>query len=744
MAMTGSDAAMDAAERSAAPVPPRRWLFVITVLTGSFLLFLVQPLIARFALPLLGGAPNVWNSAMLVFQLLLLGGYLYAHTLSRLPLRRQAPLHLGMMAAAALTLPIALVDLPRPAPGWEVLWVPALFALTIGPVFLVVSAQASLMQRWFAAAPGAGDPYALYAASNLGSFAGLLAYPLWLEPRMALGQQSLVWTLGYGLLFVLVVLAALSRWQAPDPHHEVAIQGAVPAPSRRTVLLWLALAAVPSGLIISTTTLLTTDIMAMPLLWVVPLGLYLLSFSIAFSSAGDWTRILSRLAPALLLLGGSLAMISGGRSNPAVALVMVALLFVLSVTLHGRLYAARPEPARLTFFYLIVAAGGALGGVFAALVAPVVFDWVYEHPLLLLAAAALLPQNALIPALGRYWREGAWRHVAAGIIVLAAAVLAIWLAMAVERGDGGPMLALVCAIAALGMVAIGMRWAFVAVFALLMLGHGGYSTLSLSAQGERTRSYFGIYAVEDSEDGTMRLLSHGTTVHGKQWLDPARRHAPTSYYGHSSGVGIALDTIGPHARVGVVGLGVGTLACYRKPQQDWTFFEIDPQILTYSRNRAFTFISDCTPDARIVIGDARLNLEKEPTGRFELLAIDAFSSDSIPMHLMTAESFATYGRALTSDGLLLVHISNRYIDLAPMIAALARQGGWHGAVRRDMDDEGTLEEGLTPSIWVALAKDEARLERLTEGGGQVWSDLPPPALRAWTDDNASILPLIRW
>lgn len=726
----------------AAAPHPRRALFVLVVLVGSFLLFLIQPLIARFALPLLGGAPNVWNSAMLVFQLLLLGGYLYAHALSHLPLRRQAVIHLALMGAAAFTLPIALVGLPAPAPGWEVLWVPALFALTIGPVFFVISAQASLMQRWFAAAPGAGNPYALYAASNLGSFAGLLTYPLWLEPRMALGQQSDIWTAGYLVLLALVALAALARWNAPAPDTLPAEESPAAAPpGTGRIALWLALAAVPSGLIISTTTLLTTDIMAMPLLWVVPLGVYLLSFTIAFSDSGDWSGILSRYAPGLLLLGGSLGMVSGGRSNPAVALVMVALLFVLAVALHGRLYALRPATRHLTLFYLALAAGGAIGGVFAALVAPVVFDWVYEHPLLLLAAAVLLPEKPLFGWLGRFWREGRRRHLVAAFLIALAAALAWRLSSAVEAGEGELSLILVPLIAALGIAAIGMRPAFVAIFALLMLGHGGLTTLETSAKGERTRSYFGIYGIERSEDGTRRQLSHGTTVHGSQWLDPARRNDPTSYYGPTGGVGIALQEAAGDARIGIVGLGVGTLACYRQPRQAWTFYEIDPQILTYSQRGIFTFLADCTPDARIVLGDARLELAKEPAAHFDLLAIDAFSSDSIPMHLLTAEAFANYGRTLAPDGLLLVHISNRYIDLAPMISAQARETGWHGRMRRDL---GEIGDGLSPSIWIALARDEGRLARLEGSRELPWDPLPAPARHAWTDDNASILPLIRW
>lgn len=725
---------------SVSATKPRGALFALVIFTGSFLLFLVQPLVARQALPLLGGAPNVWNSAMVVFQTLLLGGYAYAHALSRLPLRRQALIHLALLAIAALTLPIALPDLPPAARGWEALWVPALFALAVGPAFVLVSAQASLMQRWFFAAPGAGNPYPLYAASNLGSFAGLLTYPLWLEPTTSLSEQSRVWTLGYLVLIALVAIVALARWRAP------AEQGAADAaPSepvaRPRVLLWLALAAVPSGLVLSTTTLLTTDIMAMPLLWVIPLGFYLLSFPVAFSATGDWARILGKVAPVLLLALGGLAMSGRANANPAVAIGTVGLLFVLSVALHARLYATRPEPGRLTFFYVVVAAGGAAGGMFTALLAPLLFDWVYEHAILLLAAALLLPQHRLLPFADRLWDSDARRKWLAPALVALAGVLA-WRLSLTSLADGGTeLLALVLAIVLIGLVLLEVRWAYVAVLALLMLGHGGVTTLELSARGDRSRSYFGVYTVEVDAGGELRRLAHGTTTHGQQWLDPARRREPTSYYGRSSGIGLALAGETADARIGVVGLGAGTLACYRKPGQEWTFFEIDPAVLRYSRDGTFTFLADCAPAARIVIGDARLQLAAEPAGRFDLLAVDAFSSDAIPMHLMTQEAFATYGRALADEGLLLVHISNRYLDLAPVVAAQARAGGWHGRMRIDDRDIGP---GLTASLWIALSRNPERLARMEGKATKAWSDLPPPARRAWTDENASILPLIRW
>jgi SAM-dependent methyltransferase len=716
-----------------------RGLFTVVILSGSFLLFLVQPMVARFALPQLGGAPGVWNSAMLVFQVLLLGGYAYAHALSRLSLRRQAMIHLGLLLAAALTLPATLADIPPPRPGWEVLWAPALFLATIGPVFFLLSAQASLMQRWYAASPGAKNPYRLYAASNIGSFAGLLAYPFWLEPEMALGEQSRAWTIGYLILIAMTAFVAVSRWNLADQVHPAEPDEAPERIGTRRLLLWLALAAVPSGLMLSTTTLLTTDLMAMPLLWVIPLGFYLLSFSVAFSESGDWAGILSRYAPIMLLLVGGLAMISGGQANPALALAMVALLFVLAVALHGRLYALRPHPRHLTFFYLMVAAGGAMGGTFTAIIAPVLFDWVYEHAILLFAAALLIPQLPLLPFLGRFWRSGRRRRAVAAVAVAVAAIVAWRLSVAVELGLGSQILWLIGALVVIGVLVIGKRWAFAAVFALLMLGHGGLSTLETSVAGDRSRSYFGVYSVQDS--GGMRRLTHGTTMHGQQWLEPGRSKGPTAYYGYRSGAGIALADAAVGANVGIAGLGVGTLACYRKLGQNWTFFEIDPQVVRYSRDRTFTFLADCTPEARIVIGDARLELAEEPAGSFDVLVIDAFTSDAIPMHLLTREAFETYRRALSDDGLLLVHVSNRFIDLAPMVSALTQAGGWHARMRRDI---GNPPEGLSASDWIALARNEGRIDRLERSSPFPWDDLPPPSPRAWTDDNASVVPLLRF
>jgi spermidine synthase len=724
----------------------KRPLFVLTILAGSFLLFLVQPMVARMVLPRLGGAPNVWNSAMVVYQALLLAGYGYAHWLSRFDQRRQATVHLALLALAALTLPITLAELPPATAGWEVLWVPLLLLLTVGPVFVVVSAQAPLMQRWYAAEPSAGAPWALYAASNLGSFAGLLAYPLLAEPLLSLHAQTAAWALGYGVLVVLVACAAWARWTAPRtaPSQE---EGADERIGLRRVLLWLALSAVPSGLLLSTTSHLTTDIFAMPLLWVIPLGLYLLSFSLAFSDNRTLADIVSFITPVTVLFAGSYAMASTSSGTMTAAIGALLLLFDIAVSLHARLYDSRPGTAKLTLFYLVMSAGGALGGAFTALVAPVVFDWIWEHPILILAAAALLP---LPPRLD--WRRMAGLDrgmslLALGLLLVAALLLLMHM-MSLDADRESELLRffLLAMISCIGVLLLPWRAAFVGVLFIAMLAQGGVSTFRTTMDGQRTRSYFGVYNVYDDHVEKTRVLTHGTTLHGKQSLEPARRREATTYYGDTSGVGLAMEAapqlFGRQARVGVVGLGSGTLSCRHKPGQRWTIFEIDPAMLKFSRNGTFTYLQTCAPDAGVVLGDARVELEKQPARSIDVLAVDAFSSDAIPLHLLTDEAVGVYERALAPNGLLLIHISNRYIELEPILAAIAAKRGLVAAVRHDAPGGGLT----VASNWVVLARDRAQLARLRQISGKTlkWDALEPAQGPAWTDDHASVLPYIRW
>lgn len=715
-------------------------VFIVAIFTGSFLLFNVQPMVARMALPKLGGAPNVWNSAMLVYQSLLLAGYAYAHLISRFAVRRQAVIHLAVLLAAALTLPLGLAKIAPPIPGLEVLWVPWLFLLSVGPVFFAVSAQAPMLQRWFHAQEGAGDPYSLYAASNLGSFAGLLAYPLLAEPLLTLRTQARLWTAGYILLLALMALLGLSRSfkaEQRTAQRDLSVSSSeAQAIGWRRQAMWIALAAVPSGLMLSTTTFLTTDIMAIPLLWVIPLGLYLLSFTIAFAASRKVARGVAIVAPLVLLACAPATLGVASRGSLMPVILSLIALFVASVALHTRLYEDRPPASQLTRFYLFMSAGGAIGGLFTALVAPLVFDWTWEYPLLLVAVTLLVPLGPFSAALDRLgWRDR--------LTKLAMATLALIIGILIGTAlinprflpyvSGSLVLPFMAIIAA---PLIRKRQLYAVAFTIMVVGLTFPQTL-LTLKGARSRSYFGIYTVRDTGAG-LRQLFHGTTMHGMQWRLAGRETEATSYYGAQSGIGRTLAAADGHARIAVVGLGVGTLACYRKPGQSWSFYEIDPVVRDYSRRHTFTFVDRCAPQARIVIGDARLRLLEAQPGSIDILAVDAFSSDAIPLHLLTREALSVYLRALSPHGVILFHISNKFIDLEPVLSAHARDMRIASAGRFDW----TRTDSLSRSFWIAMSRDPARISALTEKGG--WRALKKAEASPWLDDHASILPFIKW
>ncbi len=721
--------------------------FVATIFTGSFLLFLVQPMIARMALPRLGGAPSVWNSAMLVYQAVLLAGYGYAHWLGRVRPRRQASIHIGLLVLAGLTLPIGLMSAVPPPDANPFLWVPWLLLVSVGPLFFVVSAQAPLLQRWFALADG-GDPYPLYAASNLGSFVGLIAYPLVVEPLLGVSQQRWLWTVGYGLLVFLVGWCAFQLPRSQSSRRVT--HKAARAPDWRLIGKWIALAAVPSGLILSTTLHITTDLVAMPLLWVVPLGAYLLSFTVAFAEKRGMANWVIRLAPLILLLACFGVFVDFSWLVLAFGVISIVNLFSASVALHSRLFESRPPTDHLTLFYFAMSIGGALGGAFCALIAPLIFDWTYEHLLLLVAAAWLVRGQSPFERFARLWdgSSNARRITVAGIVAVAVLAVAGKGAFGLPLSDALVRVGAV-AIIAIAIFAIGNRLLFTASVAALLIVAGGWEKLQLSASpGKMTRSFFGIYSIRPGENGS-RMLVHGTTLHGVQNLgSPLRERMETSYYAPRSGVGLAMREapalFGPRARIAIVGLGAGTLACYAQPGQNWSFYEIDPAVVTIARDPTrFTFVSRCKPDAQIKIGDARLLIEREPPASADVLVVDAFSSDSVPMHLLTQEAFADYRRFLSPNGLLLVHISNRYLDLQPVVAAAAAAGGWTASLRKYRPDPDAVRRNETGSNWIALSPSRRTLGQLVQRSGETWDRLPPRAgFARWTDDHSSVLPLI--
>lgn len=727
-----------------------RALFLITILTGSFLLFLVQPMIARMALPRLGGAPAVWNSAMLVYQALLLAGYAYAHRLTQTSPRRQAIIHITLFAVAILWLPIGLANLQPPADGSPIFWVPWLLIASIGPLFFVVAAQAPLMQRWYSMSGNQGEPYALYAASNIGSFGGLIAYPILVEPFTTLQSQKWIWSGIYLALMALVGICAIQIWRTAGANTTPTEAAANEAPiGWRRRLYWIILAAVPSGLMLSTTSHLTTDLMAMPLIWVIPLGIYLLSFSVAFADNQKPAYWISRFAPIVLIVSAAFVFVVWGKAAIGGLTASLSLLFIVAVALHNEMYRTRPAPAQLTSFYLMMSVGGVLGGFFCAIVAPLLFDWTWEHPILILMAAALLPAIPLL-RLNENDKRLPLIMVVIGMIALA---LGLFGGISEPVESSFTKILLAATIMTLGIAVAGFRIPFLLAVAGLLTINGGWYSVQQSLDGVRMRSYFGTYTVNASESGRVRWLNHGTTMHGMQLLDDPTR--PISYYPDTSGVGIAMlnapRLYGPEASIGVVGLGTGTLACYRRPRQYWQFFEIDPLVIEIARERkTFSFLEKCAPDVPITLGDARLTLAAVPEGKFDILALDAFSSDSIPLHLLTKEAFATYRKALKPDGILLVHISNRYIDLNPVVAAEAKANGWSAALRHDSPTEQLINRGNRASQWIALSRDPAKLAELTGKVDKVksryynseqWLQLDAPGKTSpWTDDYASVLP----
>ncbi len=722
-------------------------LFLLTICIGSLLLFLVQPLIARMALPRLGGAPAVWNSAMLVYQTLLLAGYAYAHMIGRLAPRAQAILHLALFAVAAVMLPIGLSDANPPADGSPYFWVPWLLLSSIGPLFFVVAAQAPLMQRWYSVS-GGGDPYPLYAASNLGSFGGLIAYPLIVEPLFEVSNQSWVWSSGYVGLALLVVLCSLQlKAETADLSEKQTI--ATPKPELRIVAKWILLAAVPSGLMLSTSLHLTTDIVAMPLMWVLPLGLYLLSFSVAFAERRWLSDAISRIAPFFVLFAAWATFIDATAYPFAIAALILSSLFVISVALHSRMFELRPAVDHLTRFYLAMSVGGMLGGLFCALVAPLSFDWTYEHPILIMLASILVLHKPIFAFMDNVWanserskRMTFWGAVALAFISIAAIG-------PLGTATGLPITPIAgIALALMAAFTFGHRLLFPALVCATLLSINGWDRIAMSMrEGEMTRSFFGVYSI-GAKKKEIKFLIHGTTVHGTQVTIPGKERTPTSYYAPKGGVGMAMlaapKLFGADANISVVGLGAGTLSCYTKPGQNWRFYEIDPVIVDIARDpKNFTFLSRCNPDVPIAIGDARLVLAAEPKGKTDLLVIDAFSSDSVPMHLLTKEAFATYRGNLTGQGLLMVHISNRYLDLRPVLAAAAKEG-WTATIRSYAATEEDRKSQAASSVWVALSPDPATIDALkAETGVDYWGDLTArPGFQPWTDNYGSILPLL--
>jgi len=738
----------------------RAGVFALTIFVSAALLFLMEPMFAKMVLPLLGGTPAVWNTCLVFFQTVLLGGYAYAHFSAKLlSIRGQTRLHLVVLIAALLTLPF------RTPAGWApparhspLLWLLALLAVGVGAPFFALSASTPMLQKWFSHSghPSASDPYFLYAASNAGSLLGLLAYPLLLEPALGLSAQTRLWASWYRLLVLLVLACAALVWRASAP---AGVAAGEPAPSdaaqhsgaedfdhvdSRRRLQWAALAFVPSSLMLGVTTELTTDIPPIPLMWVLPLSLYLLSFILVFTRrpllSHRW--LVGRLPLAILV--ASIPILS--KTNlPLIALMPIDLVafFTVALVCHGELWRKRPSARSLTEFYLWVAVGGVLGGIFNAIIAPLIFHSAVEFPIALVLAAALRPPTDVVNTTPRARKLDYLLPAALGVCV-ATLILAL---EAEGLKPGLTMNVMVFGVATVWCLSFAKRpLRFALGLASLMLA-GGVYTGHLGHVLSTERSFFGIYRIANDENG-LRVLFHGSTVHGIQSPDPARACEPLAYYTRSGPIGqvfaaYAGDTV--EHQVAIVGLGAGAMAAYQGPGRQLTFYEIDPLVERIARDtRYFTYLSNCAPRARVVLGDARLSLAEAPDHAYGIIVLDAFSGDSIPLHLLTREALRIYLRKLASGGLLAFHISNRYLDLHQVLGNLAYDAGLVCLLDPDTgpSDEDT-KSGKFASVWMVMARNREDLQPLSEDPRWI-PVFPILRARVWTDDFSNVLSIIKF
>ena len=718
-------------------------IYVTALGLSAFLLFGVQPMFAKMVLPVLGGSPGVWSVATVVFQSLLLAGYAYAHWLARRSTRTGALIHLALMALAATALPIAV------GPGWrlpptdgEEIWLVGLFLAGIGLPFLAIAGNGPLLQAWFSRSghAAARDPYFLYAASNIGSFAALAAYPVLIEPALSLREQSYAWASGFALLAVLIAACGACAGERVRIPRAKRRQG---APTWTIRSGWMAISFVSSGLIVAVTAHISTDIAAVPLLWVLPLALYLLSFVLAFRSKPILSaRILAFMqagATAIAILG------LGVESNLWTGLALhVGLFFVNALICHGTLHRTRPSADHLTDFYLCMSLGGALGGIFGGLVAPSIFPTVFEYPILLAGAFLCRPSLASRPDGGP--DTGLWRDGAIAIAACLMALCGAWLA--IRLGSNPPVTRRVLLIVLASALIITWRRTTVPAAFTLSIGLVALVLPPGGGQAETVRSFFGVHRILTTEDGRFRLLAHGTTVHGAIRIreedgSPARgRPEPTTYYTTEGAIATAVRSVrdargGRLGSVSLIGLGAGSMACHAPWNERWTFYEIDPEVARIARDPArFRFLSDCAPDLPVVLGDARLTLANAPAGQ-DVILLDAFSSDAIPVHLVTREAFGLYLSKLGPEGAIVVHVSNRHLDLTRILARIGAEYGLVAFKRYDKPDEPYEARMRSAEIVVALARRPHDLGPIGTDPG--WERLTPDLQRKpWTDDYSNL------
>jgi len=679
-------------------------LYAVTIFVSAFLLFQIEPLIAKMILPWFGGSAAVWTTCLLFFQVALLGGYLYAHwTTHGLAPRTQAAVHVALLAASLLLLPVIPAAAWKPAGGEDpILRILGLLGVTVGLPYFLLSTTGPLAQAWYVDDRKGAVPYRLYALSNLGSMLALLSYPVLVEPFTTTRHQAQLWSLGYGLFVALTMVLALRRrrlaktapaaGETPDPAGRHAAR-----PDLATRLLWVLLPACASALLLAVTNHLTQNIAAIPFLWVLPLSIYLLSFIITFDREAWYRRklFLRLLAVALATMAYTISEDNETTDLRVLIPLFAAGLFIACMVCHGELARLKPDPRFLTSYYLMIALGGALGGILVGFAAPYLFRGYYEFPVILAACGALVLLVLYFdPATPLY--RGKWRIAWAGLLVLLAGL-----------------------VATLGM---GIR-------------------SSIADYRVRMRSFYGGLRVMDEGSGeeATRKLMHGTINHGEQFLWPGRSRKPTTYYGPKTGVGLALQYSGrTPQRVGIVGLGAGTLAAYGRKGDVYRFYEINPQVVQLARSE-FRFLRESEARTEVVLGDARLSMEREPGQQYDVLAVDAFSGDAIPVHLLTREAFALYFRHLKPDGILAMHVSNRYLALDPVVEKAALALGKQALVVDNDEDEAN---DVFEATWVLVSGRPGIFDApVFRQAGKLCRTAP--RLRMWTDDYSNLLQILK-
>ena len=738
-------------------------VFTVSLFVSAAFLFLVEPMLAKMMLPLLGGTPSVWNACLVFYQAVLLAGYLYAHAAMKwLGRRTQIAVQVTLVSVPLLV--VGLLPLHLPA-GWEpptqsnpAPWILTTLLVAVGLPFFALSSSTPIMQRWFAYSDHkqAADPYFLYAASNAGSLVGLLAYPLLLEPLLRISGQSHLWSYGYMLFVALTVACGLSVWgkhaAGPDSTHEEDDPTATNGTWGER-LRWIALAFVPSSLVLGVTTALTADVPAIPLFWVLPLALYLVSFVLVFTKrppiSHEW---LIRWLP-LLILFGLFPVVLRMRASFAVLMVLyLLLLFGVAMFCHGELAGSRPRVTRLTEFYLLISVGGVLGGIFNSLLAPVVFHSATEFPLVLILAALLrqkVNEKQMTGTADVWTKRKDWLLPLA--LGLCMSVVILGLAHAGIKPGPLPTV-LFFAYSMLWCLSFHKRPLRFAAGVTALLIASSFYTGPIGHILDTERSFFGVSRVTNAPDGKFRYLIHNGIIHGVQSLDPARSREPLAYYSKSGPAGQIFRTEQarmPHGDWAIVGLGAGAMACYLQPGQTLTYYEIDPLVMHIAEDpRYFSFLEQCAPKAKIVLGDARLKLRDASDARYGLIILDAFSGDSIPMHLMTREALALYQRKLAPGGMIAFHISSRYLELAPLLGNLAQDANLVCLMEDDSAvTQSREDEGKAASLWVVMARSQADLSGLIadKGSAARWRSNPAqPGARVWTDDYSNLLSVIKW